>query len=95
MKAHKVDGNQARIVKALRKAGCSVHVTSDQAHGFPDLVVGRYTVRRGAQTFLLECKESRSGKLTPAQEKFHAGFKGHKAIVHDEWEALVAVGIVP
>ena len=40
MYARKTDTNQAEIVKALRKLGCSVHSLHKVGQGLPDLLVG-------------------------------------------------------
>ena len=40
MYIRKTDANQAEIVKALRKLGCSVHSLHKVGQGVPDLLVG-------------------------------------------------------
>mgnify|MGYP001587436239 CR=1 FL=1 len=94
MKAHKVDGDQKAIVKALREAGCSVAITSMVGNGFPDLCVGRHHKNYGNHSYLLEVKRYRTGKLTPEQKEFHDTWRGHVAIVSSVDDALIAVGIV-
>ena len=64
----KVDRNQGEIVKALRKAGVYVEITSQLGKGFPDLVCSY----RGYVT-LLEVKQP-GKKLTPAQVQWHANW---------------------
>lgn len=86
--AHKVDGNQAEIVNALRRAGCSVAVTSSVGKGYPDLTVGR-----AEQTYLIEVKRP-GERLTPDESAWHDAWHGHVAIVHDIDEALAAVGLL-
>ena len=77
---HRADHNQAEIVKALRKVGVSVHVTSSVGDGFPDLVC---SLRKGVK--LLEVK--RPGEsLTPDQHFFCRFFPVH--VVHTVDEAL-------
>jgi len=92
MRAARVDANQAEIVAALRKAGCSVTPTHKAGEGFPDLAVGY----RGA-TFLLELKDGSKPPsarvLTEAQVRWHGQWLGHKAVVCNVDEALRAVGI--
>ncbi len=92
--AKRTDSTQAEIIKTLRAAGCSVHDTSREGRGFPDLVVGR----KGA-TFLLEVKRylpSRRRKvtrLTEVQLVWHLNWQGHVAVVATPEEALAAVGL--
>lgn len=89
MRAAKVDKNQREIVMALRQVpGCSVAVTSSAHDGFPDLVVGF----RGTNS-MLEVKD-RNGKLTPAQEKFHASWRGQIEVIRSVEEALRAIGAI-
>lgn len=80
------DANQPDIVKALEAIGCDVIVM----HSPADLLVG-YRDRN----WLLEVKDPNkppSGrKLTPAQVKFHANWRGQKAKVHTPEEAIAAV----
>jgi hypothetical protein len=93
MRSHKTDTNQREIVAALRKAGCSVHVTSDQHDGFPDLVVGRTHRAGGSHTYLIEVKSGPRSGLTPAQKRFRASWRGHYAVASGVDEALIAVGL--
>jgi hypothetical protein len=92
MRAARVDANQAEIVAALRKAGCDVTPTHRAGEGFPDLAVGY----RGA-TYLLEVKDGSKPPseraLTDAQVRWHGQWRGHKAVVCNVDEALLAVGI--
>ncbi len=80
---NKRDANEGDIIKALEKAGCDVIQTNTPT----DLIVGRAGV-----TYLIECK-TRNGKLTPDQVTFHREWRGHKAIVYNEVQALRAVGL--
>ena len=93
--AHRVDSTQKDIVTALRKAGCSVAITSGAGDGFPDLVVyrPRVSTKDLEGLYLLEVK-TRGGKLTPAQEKFHGKWKGPIHIVTSVDEALIVVGVL-
>ena len=89
-RAAKVDANQSDIVDALRKVGASVTPAHSMGGGFPDLVVGYQ-----GETYLLEVKDGdkppSARKLTPDQEKWHAEWKGHKAVVKSVKEALTAI----
>lgn len=76
----RTDANQARIVDALRKIGCTVAITSGVGNGFPDLLVGY----RGT-TFLMELKDGdkppSERKLTEAEAYFLANWRGGPAVV--------------
>ncbi|MDR6393039.1 hypothetical protein [Paraburkholderia phenoliruptrix] len=73
--ARRADGNQAKIVEALRAAGCRVVPTHTIGQGFPDLVVDYH-----GRTCLVEIKDPKQPpskrRLTPAQEEFHAAWTG-------------------
>lgn len=95
MRARRVDDNQAETVTALRFFGATVVVTSHVGAGFPDLIVGY----RG-RTFLLEVKDGQKGakaKLTPAQERWLAGWQGEPVFVSRSAAEAVAFvcGFVP
>ena len=86
--AAKTDANQAEIVAALRDAGASVLVLSRVGQGCADLAAG---VR--GETFFLEVKTDK-GKLTPREQEFMDGWRGHYAIVRTPEEALKAIGVM-
>lgn len=91
----KADANQRDIAAALRKAGCFVEMIQSATGraGTPDLLVGN----RG-KTYLLEVKRPKAkgqqaGELSPAQEAWHAAWRGWPvAVVRTVEEALKAVG---
>lgn len=90
-RAGRTDSNQARIVEALRKIGCTVAITSGVGNGFPDLLVGY----RGTTT-MLEVKDGERApserKLTEAEAHFLATWRGGPAVVVTSVdEALAAV----
>ena len=91
--AARVDANQPRVVEVLRGVGASVEPTHMMGRGFPDLVVGF----RG-RTYLLEVKDGNKPpskrQLTPDEQKWHDRWRGHVTVVHDEDEALAAIGAV-
>ena len=87
MKFNKIDLNQREIVEALRSHGVSVFSLAGAKQGCPDLVVGISTA-----VCLLEVKGP-SGKLTPAQVKWHSEWRGPLAVVHSPVEAFAAVGL--
>lgn len=88
MIADRRDDNEAEIVKALRQVGASVYHL--RGKGIPDLLVGWC-----GRTHLLEVKRPKVGRLTAAQKKFRAGWKGvMPALVKNCDEALVAIGAI-
>jgi len=98
-RAARVDANHASIVKALRDAGCGVLDLSAVGKGCPDLLVHPPTYPECRIAVMLEVKDGSKPpserKLTPAQVKFHAKWKGWISVVTSVDEALAAVGIIP
>lgn len=94
-RAARIDANHAEIVRALRAAGCGVQDTSAVGCGFPDLVV--HGPVHPFRTVLLEIKDGKKSasetRLTAAQMRFHAQWRGAVAVVRDVGQALAAVGI--
>ena len=86
--ARKVDANQAEIVQALRDVYCSVLLLHRVGQGCPDIAVGY----RG-RTYFIEIKTDK-GKLTPREQEFMDGWRGHYAIVRTPDEALKAIGLM-
>ena len=84
---HRTDGNQAAIVAALRKVGCSVADTHVVGHGFPDIVASRQGV-----TYLLEIKQP-GEQLNDNERCWRAFWRGPVATVSSIAEALAAVGL--
>ena len=80
--AAKVDSNQGEIVRFLRSIGASVASIATVGTGVPDLIVGY----RGVN-YLVEVKDGSKPpsqrRLTPAEEKFHAEWRGTVHIVND------------
>ncbi len=89
----RVDANQSEIVDALRNAGCTVSVTSGQADGFPDIVVGFRDIN-----YLIEIKDGSkkpsAQKLTADQVKWHKRWKGQAHVVKSVTEAFEVVGLL-
>lgn len=83
------DANARDIVAALRAAGCSVEwiaSAGERVPGVPDLLVGK----RG-RAMLIEVK-SPKGKLSEAQEKWMAAWRGCPiAVVRTAQEAITAM----
>ena len=89
MTPKRVDVNQAEIVAALRKVGCSVQHLHELGQGCPDLVVGY----RG-HNYLLEIKSSDKAKMTPLEVWWHQEWKGQIVRVDTVDEALAALGAI-
>lgn len=81
MRARKTDANHSEIRQAMRDAGAEVHDLSGCGGGVSDTLV--YTEATGLRLVEIKVKK---GKLTPAQERFHARFP--VAIVRSAEEAL-------
>jgi Holliday junction resolvase len=71
MRAKKVDLNQAEIVQAFRKHGCTVFDTHDIGKGFPDIECGY----RG-RNHLVEIKSSKKATMTKQELRFAMDWKG-------------------
>jgi len=84
MRFNKRDNNEAEIVTALQRVGCSVAYAERQPY---DLLAGR-----AGRTYLLEIKD-RKGRLRESQLVFGASWKGHYKVVRSVEEALEAVGV--
>ncbi len=89
----RVDSNQAEIVEALRKVGCSVQDLHEVGHGCPDLLVGLFFRGLWHENILMEVKSAK-GKLNETEAAWHAGWRGQVAVVHSAEEALAAIGII-
>ena len=88
MRAAKVDANQPAIVAALRKAGAFVQPLHRVGDGCPDLLVAY-----ASQTAMVEVKDGSKPpserRLTPDQQRWHAGWIGGiLAVVTDVEGAL-------
>jgi hypothetical protein len=103
-RAAKVDTNQAAVVDALRRAGCSVQCLHTLGGGVPDLLVGREVPTGGPfgrerRTFLIEVKDGArppsERKLTPDQVLWHREWRGHVAVAESVEDALRVVGLLP
>jgi len=75
-RAPKRDSNEREIIDFLEINGCSV-VQLDGA-GIPDLAVGF-----AGQTYLLEVKNGKQGKLTSDQQQFFKQWIGHAIVVRN------------
>lgn len=92
-RAAKVDANQAAVVDALRKAGCSVQSLAAVGKGVPDLLVGRL-----GRNWLLEVKDGAlppsARTLTDDQVAWHAAWRGQVVVVESVRRALQVVGLL-
>ena len=94
----RTDRNQAEIVKALRKEGCTVTPTHAAGRGFPDLAVGIRLAFSDVVipfTVLMEVKDWKKPhsrrKLTPAQRRWHSEWLGSRCVVETVEDALHVV----
>ena len=90
-RAAKVDRNQAEIVEALRRIGCSVQLLHTVGGGCPDLAVGK-----SGRTVFLEVKDGTkppsARRLTDEQMIWHGSWTGGPvAVVCDVESAIRAV----
>lgn len=86
----KIDANQPEVVKALRKAGCTVQHLHTVGAGCPDLLCAV-----SDELFLVEVKDGAKvpsdQKLTPAQVTWHAAWQAPVHIVNSVAGALAVV----
>jgi len=87
-RAAKVDENQAEIVAALRKVGCTVQSLAAIGNGCPDLLVGV-----AGKTLLMEVKDGKKVKskqaLTPDQLVWHGVWQGGALAVVDSIDSAI------
>ena len=83
MRRAKVDLNQTAVVAALRTVGATVQHLHAVGQGCPDIAAGF----RG-KTLLFEIKDGPKAKLTPAQDEWHAAWRGHVEVVTSVEDAL-------
>ena len=93
MRTHaKRDANQSEIVGALRKVGATVTDLASVGGGCPDVLVGF----RG-RNYAMEIKDgslpTSRRVLTPAEQAWHATWRGQCAIVNSVREALAIIGV--
>ena len=82
------DVNEAEIVEALRRAGCTVEQLDAARPGLPDLLVGRAGVN-----YLIEVKRRGFVDLADVQVDWHLRWRGQVSTVSDPQEALAVVGL--
>ena len=90
MRAKRIDGNQARVVKSLEECGCEVQSLAALGEGVADLLVN-YKPRQ--RLFLMEVKDGSKPPskrvLTPAQVEWHKRFP--VVVVNNTKEAVLAL----
>lgn len=91
-RASNVDTNQAEIVAALRKVGCTVQHLHGVGQGCPDALIGYQ-----GQNYLMEFKDGSkppsARKLKPTQVKWHDEWRGQVAVVCSVDEAFDVIGL--
>ena len=89
-RAAKVDRNQAEIVAAFRKFGCSVLPLHTVGSGCPDICVGL-----NKKSVLVEIKDGSKPKsdreLTKDEEKFHNEWRGSLFVVESLEDVIALV----
>jgi len=92
-RAARVDANQAEIVAALRKCGCTVQSLASVGNGVPDLLVGR-----AGRNYLLEVKDGSKSPsardLTGDELRWLHGWRGAATVVETVEEAMKAVEVL-
>jgi hypothetical protein len=83
---HRVDANQADIIAALNRAGCSTQSLTSIGSGCPDLLVARAGVN-----YLFELKAD--SELFPSQIDWINAWNAKVHVVRSVDEALAAVGL--
>jgi hypothetical protein len=83
-RAAKVDANQAAIVEALRKCGCSVLSLAAIGKGAPDLLIGL----RGKNVLAEVKNPDTRGKLNDLQNDWHTKWAGQVLTVTSPEDAL-------
>jgi hypothetical protein len=83
---YRVDSNQAEIVDALKRAGCTVQPLTAVGSGCPDLLVSRAGVN-----YLLELKAD--SELAQSQIAWINAWNAKVHVVRSVDEALAAVGL--
>lgn len=84
-RAARTDNVQAALVADLERMGFTVALTFQIGEGFVDLVVGK-----GGIDILVEVKNGPKDKLTPAEIKFHADWRGAPVLVAYDAEMVLA-----
>lgn len=86
----RTDSNQNTIVQELRKLGMTVMVISAIGNGIPDLAVGY-----AGQNYFFQIKRPDGPPskrvLTPAEEEFHAAWRGQVNVIQSTEDALKVI----
>jgi hypothetical protein len=92
-RAAKVDDNQAEIVEAARKMGCTVQILSHVGFGCPDLLIGCNGVN-----LLWEVKDGKKPpserRLNPDQIIWHGDWRGQVQVIETIDQAVRAINYV-
>ena len=92
-RAARTDGNQTKIVNALRECGVSVAHTHTVGDGFPDIIAGWH-----GQNFMFEIKDPSKPpskrSLTEKERKFRDEWRGTVFTIETPEEALQTIGCV-
>lgn len=99
MRANRLDNNQIDIVKALKKAGCSVQALNKIKDGCPDIMVSHRMLTNGIKmNWLFEIKDPKQPPskrvLTEDEERWFGDWQGQVCIIETAEEALRIMGII-
>jgi Holliday junction resolvase len=81
-RTHRVDTNQAELIRELEQCNFTVANCSMVGNGFPDLVVAR-----NGRNLLVEVKDG-NGQLKTGQKKFALEWKGPVIVAHTVIDVL-------
>ena len=89
----RIDSNQPQIVKALRKVGAEVTITSALGCGFPDIVVSFRS-----NWYMVEIKDGdkvpSAQKLTPEEAEWHSKQMAPVFVVNSVESALAMLDTI-
>lgn len=86
------DGNQKEIVQLLLDTGfVTVENMTGVGHGFPDLLVGFYSIKYDIYVNLLFEVKNKKGKLRKDQELWHNLWKGNVYTIRSFDDAMTII----
>ena len=92
-RASRVDENQAQIVEAARRMGCSVQPLHTVGGGVPDLLVGINKIND-----LWEIKDGKkppsARRLTPDQIEWHDSWRGSVQVIDSVDKAIARINYI-
>jgi len=92
-RAARTDANQNAIVNALRGVGASVQILSMVGSGCVDLLIGFRSVNYCAEVKSPDQPLS-NRQLTKAEKRWHAEWRGQRAVIETPDDALRMIGVL-